>query len=136
LEQHFWDAHNSEPGIPIVLDSDSDAECGYMGGVNCDCPDDDFEPETGSSSWSGSDGESLVEYEGEELEKNLQELQEEVEALAVPTMYAQIMASKTRKEWTKAEKNRALRYTGNLVHRQQAKKACENAAFHEEAQTS
>jgi hypothetical protein len=47
--------------------TDSESDCGYMGGVNCDLSDDepflDTEP--------GSDEESLAELEGDELEDNL-----------------------------------------------------------------
>ena len=97
---------------------ESDRDCGYIGGVNCN-PDSDSEHS--ESSWS--DTETLAELDGEELEENLQmllaeELQD-LEGPAKPSEYSQIAALKSDKVWKKAEKNRALGYTGSSQRTQQ-----------------
>ena len=57
---------------PIEIFSDSESDCGYVRGVNyCGFDsDDEFEPRS-DGCWSDSDGESLAELEGEELESCL-----------------------------------------------------------------
>jgi hypothetical protein len=114
---------------------ESDRDCGYIGGVNCN-PDSDSEHS--GSSWS--DTETLAELDGEELEKNLQMLlAEELQDLegAKPSEYSQIAALKSEKVWKKAEKNRALGYTGSSQHTQQRndKASRDRAALHKNAQT-
>jgi len=51
--------------------------------------------------------------EGDELEANLDELRAEATWLEAPSKYVQITARKSKKDWTKAESNRVLGYTGN-----------------------
>ena len=116
---------------------ESDRDCGYIGGVNCN-PDSDSEHS--GSSWS--DTETLAELDGEELEKNLQmllaeELQD-LEGPAKPSEYSQIAALKLEKVWKKAKKNRALGYTGSSQHMQQQndKTSRDWADLHKNAQTS
>ena len=74
--------------------------------------DDKFEPRS-DRCWSDSDGESLAELEGEELESSLRELKVELDALAAPSKYDLIAAAKTGQEWKTAEKKRRFGYTGN-----------------------
>src|ERR1700732_4216392 len=50
-----------------------------------------------------------------------------------PSKYAQIVMNKSASEWKKAEKNCALRYTGNSKCTQQQREAWDCASFHEEA---
>jgi hypothetical protein len=60
---------------PIEIFADSESDCGYTGGVNYhdfDSDSDEYEPGT-DKDWSDSD-DSLVEFEGDELENNLREL--------------------------------------------------------------
>jgi hypothetical protein len=106
-------------------------------GVDFQWSDNDCDHGT-DSEWSDSDGDSLAELEGDELEANLHELREEVEAITAPSRYTRIAAKKSAREWKKAEQNRALGYTGNSKRTQQrrAKEAQERAAFREEARTS
>jgi hypothetical protein len=64
--------------------------------------------------WSDdSDGESLAEFEGEELESNLRELKVELDALAAPSKYDLIASKKSSREWKKAEKKKGFGYTSN-----------------------
>ena len=55
-----------------------------------------------------------------------------------PSKYAQISARKSEKVWKKAEKNRALGYTGSSQHTQQQndKALRDRAVVHRKAQTS
>jgi hypothetical protein len=113
----------SEPcnvqSVPIEVDSDSEYDCGYEGGVNCQWSDTEYDGT--DSEWSDSDGDSLAELDGDELEANLRELREEVEAPGAPSKYAQISTKKSALEWKKAEGNRAMGYTGNSKRTQQRK---------------
>ena len=73
-EINFGFSPEPEPE-PIEIFSDSESDCGYTGGVNYHGFDSDDEFEPGSDGcWSDSDGESLAELEGEELESSLREL--------------------------------------------------------------
>jgi hypothetical protein len=116
---------------------ESDADCGYTGGVNCSL---DSDSELSGSSWS--DTETLAELDGEELEENLRMLlAEELLDLAdpaEPSKYAQIATQKSDKVCKKVEKNRALGYTGNSQRTQQRndKASRDRAAVHRKAQTS
>lgn len=97
-------------------DDDAENECVYEGGVNCYWSEDsDYAPDS-DSDWSDGD-ESVVEFEGEELEQNLTALRAEVEALRCPTKYEEVIAASkmTMKDWRKVESNRALGYTGNSI---------------------
>jgi len=60
--------------IEILTDSESDSDCEYTGGVNCHDFDMDSEEYADLEEWSESDEESVVEFEGNELENNLREL--------------------------------------------------------------
>jgi hypothetical protein len=99
---------------PIKIFSDLESDCGYMGGVNYYGfnSDDKFGPRS-DGCWSDSNGESLAELEGEELESSLQELKVELDALAAPSKFDLITAAKTSQEWKTAEKKRRFGYTGN-----------------------
>jgi hypothetical protein len=106
--------------IEILTDSESDSDCEYTGGVNChdfDVDSDGYADEE----WSESDEESVVEFEGDELENNLRELREELHALpySEPSKYDLITGAKTSKQWKKAEKKRGFGYTGNSQRSQQ-----------------
>jgi hypothetical protein len=118
-------------------ETDSESDCGYEGGVNCEPSDDEYDPTTDSDEdWS--DDESLAELEGDELEANLHALREEAESLDAPTAFRQMMVPKDAGEWKKAEGNRALGYTKNSTRTQERrrKEARERAAFREEAKIS
>jgi len=111
---------------PIVIDSDSKDDCGYMGGVNVAVPQLDEEPNTISSEeWSDDDDEGLTEMEGDELAANLRALKAKVDTFEEPpcnqkpTAYDEISKPKTSKTWKKVEANCALGYTGNLARLRQ-----------------
>ena len=88
---------------------ESDLDCGYEGGVDCDPSDDEEDSE--DDEWS--DDESLAELEGDELEANLSALREEAESWDTPNVFKQMMSPKDSKEWNKAEANQALGYNKN-----------------------
>ena len=112
-EINFGFSPEPEPE-PIEIFSDSESDCGYTGGVDYHGFDSDDEFEPGSDGcWSDSDGESLAELEGEELESSLRELKVELDALAAPSKYDLIAAAKTSQEWKMAEKKRGFGYTSN-----------------------
>jgi hypothetical protein len=123
---------NTEPEPEI--DPSLDWECGYTGGVGVEeesDSDSDYEPDS-ESEWS--DDESLLEYEGDELEENLRqqrELMEDIQVLSGshPSGYEEITVPKLRKEWTKVEGNRGLGYSGHSkrTQRRRAKEARDRA---------
>jgi len=78
---------------------------------------------------------SLKELEGEELEANLHKLRAELEDLAAPTKYNQIMEPKLARDWKKAEQNHTLGYTGNSKKMQERreKEAPDRETAHTEA---
>jgi hypothetical protein len=124
---------------PIEIFADSESDCGYTGGVNYhdfDSDSDEYEPGT-DEDWSDSD-DSLVEFEGDELENNLRELREELDALAAPSKYDLITGAKTNQEWKGAEKKRRLGYTGNSQRTKQrhAKAAREREIIQKKAKDS
>jgi len=139
-----WDSETpgADHTAPIFVDSGSESDCGYTGGVNCYWEDSDYEPDCpgtdSSQGQSDCDTESLSEFEGDDLEINLEELRAELDLLEAPSKYAQITGWKSVKEWKKVEKNRALGYTGTSQRTQQrkAKEARERATFRKEAQIS
>lgn len=123
--------------LPITVDSDSDSDCQYLGGVNFYPSDDDY-TDSGEES-TDTELESLAELEGDELEANLRELRAELEDLGtIHTKYDHIMQMKSVTDWKKAERNRTLGYTGNSRRTQlrKAKEAREREALRTEAQTS
>jgi hypothetical protein len=103
-------------------ETDSESDCGYEGGVDCDPSDD----------------ESLAELEGDELEANLSALHKEAESQDAPNAFKQMMSHKDSKEWKKVEANRALGYTKNSIRTQERrrKEAREQEASQAEAKTS
>ena len=112
-EINFGFSLEPEPEL-IEIFSDLESDCGYTGGVDYHGFDSDDEFEPGSDGcWSDSDGESLAELEGEELESSLRELKVELDALAAPSKYDLIAAAKTSQEWKMAEKKRGFGYTSN-----------------------
>ena len=111
------------PRSPILLciDSDSDDDCGYTGGVNV-CLDSELEEDRDGSDDEWSDTESLVELEGEELEANLQALRPKLPLTSpeeVTTLYDKIRGRKSAKTFAKAEKNHGLGYNGLSKHTKQ-----------------
>ena len=98
--------HNT---IPCDINSDPDLDCGYDGGVNYDWSDSDSEYED----YTNTDSESLEEIDGDELDDNLYEWRAELDDLVAPTKYDQIMEQKLTMDWTKAEQNHKLGYSGN-----------------------
>jgi hypothetical protein len=64
------------------------------------------------------DAESLSEFEGDKLELNLEQLQikDKAETLAKPVINWKIMGKKTLRDWSNAERKRALGYTGLSKH--------------------
>jgi len=96
----------------IEIDSDSEWDCGYTGGVNHQFFGTEYDSRTESEWSSGSGGgeDSVVELEGDELDANLHNLRKKAHAKALEVFpkYAQIVMKKSAFEWKKAEKNRAL----------------------------
>jgi hypothetical protein len=113
---------------------ESDSDCGYEGGVDCDPSDGEQDYE--DDQWS--DDESLAELEGDELEANLSALREEAESQDAPNVFKQMMSPKDSKEWSKAEANWALGYNKNSSRTQERrrKEAREREASKIEAKTS
>jgi hypothetical protein len=132
------DSDSNDMSVSIEADSD-DQDCRYMGGVDYQFSGTEYDSgqESEWSDGSESDEESLVELEGDELEANLHKLRQ-AQALEAFLKYAQIVMNKSASEWKKAEKNRALGYTGNSKCTQQwrEKEAWDRASFHEEAEGS
>src|ERR1700723_723289 len=81
---------------PICIDSDSDDDCGYTGGVNVHLDlEEELEDMGESDEWS--DTECLSELEGEELEANLQALRPKLPVTSpekVSTPYEEISGGK------------------------------------------
>jgi hypothetical protein len=86
---------------PIVIDSESDTDCDYTGGVNYCLESDEGSNEGYSDDWTNSDDESLIEFDNEDFDL----LVAEVEGLAVPLLYDQLLERKTSKQWKQAEQN-------------------------------
>ena len=86
--------------------TDSELDCGYEGGVNCNASDD----------------ENLAELEGDEMEANLSALHKMAESQDAPNAFKQMMSYKGSKEWKEIEANRALGYTKNSTHTQERRK--------------
>jgi hypothetical protein len=137
-------ARNFRHGTPDIdnpnlqsSETDSESDCGYEGGVDCESSDGEYDPAANSDEdWS--DDESLAEFEGDELEANLRALREEADSLDAPTAFRQMMVPKDAKEWKKAEGNRAFGYTKNSTRTQERrrKETQERAALREDAKTS
>ena len=74
--QNSPDMHKEELDYcSIDVNSDSDDDCGYAGGVNVvDLESDEPDFDLSESEWSDNDSESLVEMEGDELAANLHTL--------------------------------------------------------------
>src|SRR6267154_5737149 len=129
------DSAASEPEV-ITIDNESDGECGYTGGVNCNCTDE----EEGSWSDDNSEPEQLGEMEGDKLETNLQALKAAMDSLEVlpqnPTKFDEILSDRSLKDWENAEKK--LGYTGNSSRTQwqRDKEAQDWAEIREAAKTS
>ena len=82
-----------------------------------------------------ADGESVDELEGEELERNLQELWEKEQKMLWDGVF---VAQRTKKEWEKAESKQNLGYNG-LSRRTQwcrEKAAWDGKALHEGSKES
>ena len=139
--------HTPEPSEDIPHQSEADEmlemleeENAWDGGIYVlDESEDEFVPPglVGDS----SDEESLVEFEGEELEQNLQNLSDRYAQVEPdkPTVYELICNnSVTKREWKKAEANRSLGYTGNSTRTRERgrQKARELQKFREHAKTS
>ena len=120
-KQNLAKARNSQHKRSEELKTDSgesDSDCGYEGGIDCD-PSNDEEDSKGDE-WS--DDESLAELEGDELEANLSALHEEAESWDAPNVFKQMMSPKDSKEWNKAEANRALWYNKNSSSTQERRR--------------
>lgn len=129
---------SSIPRSPISIDdSDEDLdECGYNGGVNVEC-ESIYEPSDNESEYS--DTESLAELDGNELEDNLVALRHELQELAVPTPYEEILRKRSAKEWATAESgNRGMGYNGlsGRTERRRAQQARKGEAQRAEAKKS
>jgi hypothetical protein len=116
---------NDNPSPPSDHKTDSELDCGYEGGVNCNSSDDEYDPTDTDENWLSD--ESLAELEGDELETNLQALQQEVKSLDAPTAFKVMMAPKDGNDWKKVEANWALGYMKNSTHikERRRKKECE-----------
>jgi hypothetical protein len=99
---------------------ESDSDCGYEGGVDCDSSDDDSEQDFEEDQWS--DDESLAELEGDELDVNLSALHEEAKSWDAPNVFKQMMSPKDSNEWKKAEGNWALGYNKNSTDTQERRR--------------
>ncbi|KAG2363302.1 hypothetical protein BDR07DRAFT_1282551 [Suillus spraguei] len=124
--------------VPIEIDSDDKSDCGYLGGINTNYysdSDSDYEPDTSESEWS--DGESLCELGGNDLEENLAVLRVEAESLHGYPVAVPLFEKKTAVEWERAEKNRALGYNGHSgqTKRRHDKAARELAEYREKRKT-
>jgi hypothetical protein len=76
--------------------------------------DSEFYWTDGKSDGSISDSQEFSEVEDEVFLQSLKEnLVEELEMLAVPTPYQEVLQKLTMKDWKKAESNRGLGYSGN-----------------------
>jgi len=135
LKPHTQPATDSGPD---TIDNESDGECGYTGGVNCD-----FYSDGAEGNWFDNDDlelEQLDEMEGEELENNLQALKAAMDLLEVPsrnpTMFDQISRHHSLKDWENAEKK--LGYSGNSSRTQRRwdKDARDQAEIRAAAKTS
>jgi SpoVK/Ycf46/Vps4 family AAA+-type ATPase len=127
--------HNKSEELELETDSgESDLDCGYEGGVDCDPSNGEQDYE--DDQWS--DDESLAELERDELEANLSALCEEAESQDAPNVFKQMMRPKDSKEWSKAEANWALGYNKNSSRTQERrrKEAREREASKIEAKTS
>ena len=117
---------------------ESEYECGYTGGVNCEMTDGEHGTNERTDS---SDEESLFEYTDKELEDNLGALRvaeaETLENFNAPMKFAMIMEGRSEKGWRNIEKNRKLGYSGTSQRTQQrrAKAARDQASFREAART-
>ncbi|KAG6899059.1 hypothetical protein C0993_001276 [Termitomyces sp. T159_Od127] len=124
---------DAEPGSPrtqaqspIVVDSDSESETAYQGGVN----------HYGMTSNDETDSQDGL-YDGFETVSEFSE--EDVVVMAGrKTPYEQIQTSKTAKDWKKAEGVRGLGYNGHSKRniRYQAQKAQERQVLREQIKTS
>jgi hypothetical protein len=95
----------------LESNANSESDCAYTGRVNY-YSDSEYEPGL-DNCWSDSDGGSLVELEGDELEDNLQELEQSLSnTLAAPLKYDLIAGAKSSEEWQRAEQKRGFGYTG------------------------
>ena len=122
---------------PMTADRFSDPEeeeNSWDGGVHVPDSEDDF-----MAGKDSSDQESLVEFEGEELEQNLRELKA-LELKPEPTMYDQLCNSTiTWKQWKSAEAGLGYSRTGNgstRTQEQHRKETRERKAHQEAAKTS
>jgi hypothetical protein len=125
--------------VDSETDSDAEGDCGYIGGVNCDVSEGEYDPKS-DNNWVDSDGD-LMELEGDELEENLRGLREKeemVNSAATPSSYDLITEKRSAKEWKEAEKNRSLGYTGTSARTRQrkSKAAREQAAVRKNAKSS
>ena len=121
--------------FPVTADRFSDSEeeeNSWDGGVYVPDSEDNF-----MAGKDSSDQESLVEFEGEELEQNLWELKV---LESKPTVYDQLCNSTiTQKQWKSAEAGLRYSHTGNgSTHTQEhhRKETWEQKAHWEEAKMS
>ena len=114
---------NREQVEPPPNAGDDHDSCGYAGGVDYDCTDSEYEPDSDCS--EDDDSESVIELEGDELEENLAGLRKEFEELEKQTPYEKVVAasSMSAEKWRKAD--RSLGYTGTSqrTHQRHAKAA-------------
>jgi hypothetical protein len=136
-------ASETRPEV-ILIDDNSDVDCGYTGGVNYTSYSDEENNvnDAWESSDSNTDSEQIGEMEGEELEKSLQALKAVIElheGTKTETMiFDSLGKDMSSKAWEKAESNRALGYSGNSGRskRRRNKKARDQAEAQEAAKTS
>ena len=123
---------NEDPEPEIFILESDESDCGYQGGVSF-THELDVEAELADS--GGADGESVDELEGEELERNLQELQEKEQKMLWDGVF---VAQRTKKEWEKAESKRNLGYNGLSCRTQwcREKAAQDGKALHEGSKES
>ena len=109
---------------PIFVDSDSEWESGYQGGVNYYVLS---EEETDTD----NDGEAGCESFDEDEEDIITILKDKAH------LYTQIQQTKSAWDWKIAEANRSFRYNGHSSRtvRRQWQEARKRQAFHEEAKT-
>jgi len=122
---------NSTTTNAIDLVSDDESECEYEGGVNHDIDSDDI-PD------SDSDGDFTDEDLSEFDEEMLKDLLEEVLSLAALSPFERLKIQKSKKEWSKSEKNQSLEYNRQerLMKFWSEKKACDGAKVCADAKMS
>jgi hypothetical protein len=127
----FPSAEPEPPRVPslILVDFDSESECGYQGGIN----HDDNNSHGDGTEDSDAGYETLSEFDNSDVEGT-----EKNGTAMRKNSYLQIQSHKPAKEWQKTEANRALGYNGHSSRttRWQVMKARKRQKMHDIAKVS